>query len=111
LSEDSLIEKNLEALKDPVRLQILFLLIKNGRTNVGDIAGQFKITRPAISHHLKVLKDANIAKSEKQGQEVFYSPNAHLVAQALRDLADKLEPPPSRDRKRKLRTVSDSSMP
>ena len=91
MSEDVAIAKNLETLKDPVRLQILYFLIENGRTNVGDIASQFKITRPAISHHLKVLKDAQSVKSEKQGQEVFYSANTRQIAHALRELADKLD--------------------
>lgn len=91
MSEDVKTTRILEAVKDPVRMQILFFLLKNGRTNVGDIAGQFEITRPAISHHLKVLKDAEVVNSEKQGQEIFYSPNGRLISEALRALADKID--------------------
>ena len=91
MSEKIDTSKMLDAVKDPVRMQILFLLVKDGRTNVGDIARQFRITRPAISHHLKVLKDAGVLDSEKQGQEVYYWPNSQLVAEALRKLADKIE--------------------
>ena len=103
MSENAVIARNLETLKDPVRLQILYFLIENGRTNVGDIASQFKISRPAISHHLRVLKDSQSVKSEKQGQEVFYSANTHQIAQALRELANKLDVmndvPPTKRRK------------
>ena len=91
MSEEARVMKMMEAVKDPVRLRILFLLIKKGRTNVGDIASEFEITRPAISHHLKVLKEAGVVNSVKRGQEVYYSPNAHEVAEALRDLADRIE--------------------
>ena len=101
MSEEPDIARILETLRDPVRLQILNFLIQNGQTNVGDIASQFKITRPAISHHLRVLKDTQSVKSEKQGQEVFYSANTHLIAQALRQLADKLDMKDALHKKRK----------
>jgi len=97
MSEDTKIARILDAVKDPVRMQILFFLIENGHTNVGDIAGQFQITRPAISHHLRVLKDAEVVTSEKKGQEIFYWPNTHLVAEGLRKLADKIETKPRRN--------------
>lgn len=89
--DDSDIARILETLKDPTRLQILNFLIKNGPTKVGDIARQFKVTRPAVSHHLRILRDGKTVKSEKRGQEVLYSANTRPVAQALRELADKLD--------------------
>lgn len=78
------------AIGDPIRLQILFVL-KGDRSNVGDIATQFKMSRPAISHHLKVLKDAGIVKSEKLGQEVFYWVDKKYIVGELRKLANILE--------------------
>jgi len=89
--EDRKIMRMLDAMKDPIRMQIVFLLIKNVRTNVGGIAAQFQITRPAISHHLRVLKDAEVVTSEKKGQEVYYSANSHAIAESLRKLADRIE--------------------
>jgi ArsR family transcriptional regulator, arsenate/arsenite/antimonite-responsive transcriptional repressor len=80
----------LTAVGDPIRLQILFVL-QGDRLNVGEIAAQFKLSRPAISHHLKVLKDAKVVKSEKAGQEVFYWTDKSYVVNGLRDLADSLE--------------------
>jgi ArsR family transcriptional regulator len=80
----------LTAIGDPTRLQILFVL-KGDRLNVGDIATQFKMSRPAISHHLKVLKDAGVVKSEKLGQEVFYWVDKKYIVGELRKLANILE--------------------
>ena len=78
------------ALGDPIRLQIL-LLLRDKALNVGEIAEPFTISRPAISHHLRVLKDANILDSEKRGQEVYYALNAAFIAAELRRIAQKLE--------------------
>lgn len=81
----------LDAIRDPVRLKIVFLLGRQGQMNVGDIAGQFSQSRPAISHHLRVLKDAGVVESEKAGQEIFYRVDRPRIVAALRALADALE--------------------
>ncbi|MDQ2784128.1 MAG: metalloregulator ArsR/SmtB family transcription factor [Chloroflexota bacterium] len=79
----------LTALGDPMRLQILYLLGSRGRTNVGDIAGNFlHVSRPAISHHLKVLRDAGVVDSEKIGQEVYYRLERDHIVATLRMLTD-----------------------
>ncbi len=77
------------AMGDPVRQQIVMLL-RAGPLNVGEIAQQFTISRPAISHHLHVLKEANIVESEKSGQEVYYRLHAAYIVELLRTMADKL---------------------
>ena len=59
--------------------------------NVGEITTQFRVSRPAISHHLKVLKDAGIARSEKIGQEVFYRLDRERIVAGLRQIADLIE--------------------
>lgn len=81
----------LDALRDPVRLEIVLVLGRRGRTNVGDIAAQFKQSRPAISHHLKILKDAGLVESEKLGQEIHYWVERERIAAGLRALADLIE--------------------
>ena len=82
------ITRFLTALGDPARLQLLYLLGDQGRLNVGEIAGQFHLSRPAISYHLKVLKDAGILDSEKVGQEVYYWLERDQIVATLRALAD-----------------------
>jgi ArsR family transcriptional regulator, arsenate/arsenite/antimonite-responsive transcriptional repressor len=80
----------LTAIGVPVRLQIVFVM-QGDRLNVGEIASQFKLSRPAISHHLKVLKDAGVVRSEKVGQEVFYWVDKAYIISELRKLANTLE--------------------
>ncbi len=83
----------LDGVRDPNRLEIIFLLGKGAPLNVGDISDQFKskISRPAVSHHLKVLKDAGIVRSEKIGQEIFYRLDREVVVAGLRMIADEIE--------------------
>jgi len=81
----------LDGICDPVRMEIILLLGKESPVNVGDIASQFRISRPAISHHLKVLKDAGIVQSEKNGQEMYYSLDRARIVAGLRLIADTIE--------------------
>lgn len=81
----------LDGVRDPNRMEIILLLGRGKPLNVGEISSQFKISRPAVSHHLKVLKDAGIVSSEKIGQEVYYClDRGHIVA-GLRQIADEIE--------------------
>ena len=62
----------LAILGDPVRLSIVVYLI--GHTaNVTEITEYLKMSQPAISHHLRLLKTSGILKSEKKGKLVYYS--------------------------------------
>ena len=81
----------LSATSDPVRLEIIFLLDKQDLLNVGEITSNFRLSRPAISHHLRVLKDAGVVQSEKSGQEIYYWLDRKRVVEGLRALADKIE--------------------
>ncbi len=76
---------------EPTRLKIMFLIGGRGRMCVGDIARQFKISRPAISHHLKVLKTYGLVATEREGQEIYYSMCMDGVVATLRTLADSIE--------------------
>ncbi|MDQ6669339.1 MAG: ArsR family transcriptional regulator [Chloroflexota bacterium] len=58
---------------------------------MGDIASHFRVSRPGISHHLKVLKDAQVVDREKLGQKVFYWVDRDYVVANLRRLADAAE--------------------
>lgn len=78
-------------LGDPMRLEIIFLLAERDRLNVGEIAANFHLSRPAISHHLKVLKDARILRSEKVAQEVYYWLDFATVSTRLRAVLTLLE--------------------
>ncbi len=67
-----------KALNDKTRREILELL-KEKDLNAGGIAEKFNISKPSISHHLDLLKRANLITSEKKGQFVNYSLNTTIL--------------------------------
>jgi ArsR family transcriptional regulator len=64
----------LKALSDPTRREILRMLRKRDMT-AGEIADAFDMTKPSISHHLDMLRKANLVVSVKEGQFITYSLN------------------------------------
>lgn len=74
-----------KALSDPTRREILKLL-RGGDMNAGDIAGHFEISKPSISHHLNLLKTANLVQVERNGQELIYSINTTVMQDFLADI-------------------------
>ena len=70
------------ALSDPTRRGILDMLKKKDLT-AGEIADAFEISKPSISHHLDILKRANLVVAEKQGQFVLYSINTTELDELL----------------------------
>lgn len=72
-----------KALNDETRRAILELLHKTDLT-AGEIAEHFNISKPSISHHLHLLKQADLVTSEKQGQFVLYSINTTIVDDILK---------------------------
>jgi ArsR family transcriptional regulator len=72
-----------KALNDETRREILELL-RQKEMSAGDIADKFNISKPSISHHLDILKQADLVTSEKQGQFVIYSLNTTIVDDILK---------------------------
>lgn len=71
-----------KALSDTSRRKIIQLL-KEGDLTAGEIANHFDMAKPSISHHLNLLKQANLVLSQKQGQNVIYSLNTTTLQDAL----------------------------
>ena len=67
-----------KALNDETRRQIIDLL-KERDMNAGEIADRFSISKPSISHHLDILKRADLITSQKKGQFVEYSLNTTIL--------------------------------
>ena len=67
-----------KALSDPSRRQILELLA-DGELTAGEIAEHFAMTKPSISHHLNILKHAELVTAERQGQNVVYRINMTVL--------------------------------
>lgn len=62
----------LNALGDSNRQQILRCLRSDVGTSVNDLAAMLPISRPAVSHHLKILHDLNLVRFEKEGTTRLY---------------------------------------
>lgn len=71
-----------KALGDPTRRDILKLL-GNKDMNAGEIAEHFTISKPALTKHLDILREAELVTSEKKGQYVVYSINVTVLQEAL----------------------------
>ena len=67
------------ALGDEHRQRILLTFEKGERLTVGQIAAVSTLSRPAVSHHLKILRGAGVLDAEKIGKEVYLSVNKALL--------------------------------
>ncbi|MEP7255849.1 MAG: autorepressor SdpR family transcription factor [Ferruginibacter sp.] len=72
-----------KALNDNTRREILELL-KNGDLTAGEIANKFVISKPSISHHLDLLKQAGLVQSMKEGQYIYYSLNTTVMDEIVK---------------------------
>jgi ArsR family transcriptional regulator len=73
-----------KALGDPVRLQLVDVLRKHaGKVCVCELVPLFELSQPTVSHHLKVLRDAGIVGSEREGIWAYY----YVLPAALEELA------------------------
>ncbi|MBA4196869.1 MAG: transcriptional regulator [Chitinophaga sp.] len=71
-----------KALNDATRRDILDLLKKQDLT-AGEIADEFHISKPSISHHLDLLKQAGLVVAVKKGQFIFYSINTTVTDEII----------------------------
>ena len=72
-----------KALADPTRRRILELLAQ-GDLTAGEIAAQFAMTKPSVSHHLNILKTAGLVSDQRSGQNIVYSVNLTVFQELLK---------------------------
>lgn len=75
--------KLFKALNDPTRRRMLELLGKEDMS-AGEIADQFDMTKPSISHHLDLLRQAGLVESVKKGQFIYYSLNTTVFDELVK---------------------------
>jgi DNA-binding transcriptional ArsR family regulator len=73
----------IQALGDPTR-RTVFERLREGPRSVGDLASGLPVSRPAVSQHLRVLKDAGLVRERRVGTRNFYSVDGAGLAE-LRD--------------------------
>ncbi|MEU1394091.1 MULTISPECIES: metalloregulator ArsR/SmtB family transcription factor [unclassified Nonomuraea] len=76
------------ALASPARRELLRLLLQEGPQPAGRLAERFDMSRPSVSEHLKVLKDAGLVAEARKGRERHYQ----LEAEPLMEIRDWLTP-------------------
>jgi len=80
-----------QGLGDPVRQQIVALLINKENMNVTQIAEHIPMSRPTVSHHLKILRQSGLLKVQKKGTEMFYSLEFNEVIKLMKQLVHFVE--------------------
>jgi ArsR family transcriptional regulator, arsenate/arsenite/antimonite-responsive transcriptional repressor len=72
-----------KALANPTRREILALLGRSDMT-AGELAEHFDMTKPSMSHHFAVLREAGVIRSRRRGQQIWYSLNTTVLQDVLR---------------------------
>ena len=71
-----------KALSDPTRREILRLL-SHGEKTAGELAERFDMTKPSMSHHFAVLKEAGLIISRREGQQIWYRLNSTVAQDVI----------------------------
>ncbi len=82
------ISRAFTALGDEHRQRLLLTFDRGERLNVGQIAEVSTLSRSAVSHHLKLLREAGVLGSEKIGKEVYYWIDKPFLETSLRAVLD-----------------------
>jgi ArsR family transcriptional regulator len=90
--EDDRIVRVLKALGDPKRFAMVLEIAAAGELSCGQVGQRFKLSQPAISHHLKLLIAAGVVTTRSAGQHHFISVDAEALASAFARLTARLEP-------------------
>lgn len=75
-----------KALSDPTRRKVLQLLRRKSMT-AGELADHFSVSKPTMSVHFKVLREANLVHAEKQGKTIIYTLKMSVLEEALMGFA------------------------
>lgn len=75
----------LKAMADETRQRILHLL-QEKELSVTDLCAHFDLTQPTISHHLAVLRQANLVRTRQDGKWVLYQANQDCVAECCQEI-------------------------
>jgi DNA-binding transcriptional ArsR family regulator len=85
------VEATLKAIAAPRRRQILSL-VRHGELSAGDIAAHFDVTRPAVSQHLNVLKEAGLVSERRNGTRRLYRARPEGLAELRAFLEEYWDP-------------------
>jgi DNA-binding transcriptional ArsR family regulator len=76
-----------KALSDPTRREILRIL-GHGERTAGELSSSFDMTKPSMSHHFAVLKEADLITSRREGQQIYYALNTTVMEDVMARIWD-----------------------
>jgi DNA-binding transcriptional ArsR family regulator len=82
---ENALTQTMQAMSDPTRRAILQML-NEGDMTAGEIAARFAISAPSVSHHLNVLKAAELVAAQRSGQKIIYRLNTTVVQEMLQQI-------------------------
>src|SRR6476660_5722099 len=89
-----LLAETFQALGDSSRVKIVWMLTQ-GEHNVGDIARELSMSQPAVSHHLRTLRNLKLVKVRREGRTSYYSLDDlhidHLLLAGIKHVEELLE--------------------
>ena len=87
-----------KALSDPTRREILRLL-SGGEKTAGELAERFDMSKPSMSHHFGVLKEADLVSTRREGQQIWYRLNTTVAQDAMAWVMDLVQQAKKRGKK------------
>ena len=78
-------------LQDVHRQEILMILFENGELSVTELTERLTLSRPAVSHHLKLLLDAQLVSVRQEGKERYYGVSLSSALKLLKNLTESIE--------------------
>lgn len=84
-----------KAIADETRQRILTLL-QSGEMSVNELTAHFAVTQPTISHHLGLLRRANLVLTRREGKQIFYRANPSCVTECCGEILSRYNLPPLR---------------
>lgn len=81
----------MRALSDKTRQEILVIFYTQKEVCVTDIASNFTLSRPTISHHLNLMKRSKLLNARKEGKEVYYSLNKEYVVTVMSQILETIK--------------------
>ena len=92
------LDRFLQAIADPTRRQILRALKEKGGSSIGketglcgsDIEQRVKLAQPTVSHHMRILEEAQLVEAKREGHWRWYRRNEKLISEMMRRLKGQL---------------------
>ena len=90
MSKTQRLSQIFKALGEETRLEIIKLLAQNGEVGCTQINQAFNLTKPALSHHYRILKESGLLLKRKEGQHFYLSLNRSILEKYLPGFLERL---------------------